>query len=714
MVRDLISGEPLVGATLHLDEQSGGAITDANGAFRIEKVAPGLHQLVVSYLGYEKHQEQNIWVKTGKTIYLTIDLTRQPGQLEELVVSANHPLTQMSSLEITEEKINRYAATYYDPARLLLASSDVMVTNDQNNQISVRGLSPELNVWRLEGVEIVNPNHLSNAGTFNDQPAATGGGVNILSAQLLDMSKFDIGQMDNSKNNAVAGLFDMNLRNGYAGHHQFTAQASVIGLDFSAEGPLAKNSRASYIANYRYSFTGLLGLMGVDFGGETIGFQDLSFNVNLPMKNKSNLKVFAFGGMSSNDFEATDPQDRKVQKDLYDIYYQGKTGGIGTTFQTPLGKNLNLSLTSVFSASQNKRDQTFAIDSPLVIQMLNYNHINQEIWANRLNTTLAMGRSTLHFGSALNYYHYYQDFSGEIYTPTTRKTMLLSPYLNWHLQVTSWLKLEFGTTYYYATLGDTQKDKLDYRGTLYIEGDHTAIALSAGKYTQLNQPNAYYLRYREDSPMEIQFFDFTESYRYLASLAQSIGKLTLHVEGFYYYFPKIWQYSYYSYALPWTFATYQAQTTGVSLSAEGSTPQFYYLVSGTMFNSTFDETQDNPYNIKYSYSGVLGKKWSFPKLDQDRQLGINIKAIYQGGTRQYSYEQDTYDYKSQLNNYARLDIRVQWTTSKKKSTRTWAIDIQNLTNRENEAYQYYDNVTKQVEMTYQLGMLPILTYRIEF
>ena len=82
---------------------------------------------------------------------------------------------------------------------------------------------------------------------------------------MLDKSEFKYGAMDNSASNVVGGLFDMNLRNGYAGDYQYTAQASFIGFDLSAEGPVVKEKPASFLVNYRYSFTGLLGRNGRGF-----------------------------------------------------------------------------------------------------------------------------------------------------------------------------------------------------------------------------------------------------------------------------------------------------------------------------------------------------------------------------------------------------------------------------------------------------------------
>ena len=133
----------------------------------------------------------------------------------------------------------------------------VVAANDQGNSIIVKGNSPNGLLWRLNGLDIVNPNHLANAGTLSDKPISNGGGVNILSAQMLDRTQFYTGGFPASFGNALSGILDMNLREGSKNKAEGTAQASLLGLDLSLETPLSKNNNASALVNYRYSTVGL-------------------------------------------------------------------------------------------------------------------------------------------------------------------------------------------------------------------------------------------------------------------------------------------------------------------------------------------------------------------------------------------------------------------------------------------------------------------------
>ncbi|HRO39737.1 MAG TPA: hypothetical protein PLY76_01390, partial [Flavobacteriales bacterium] len=62
----------------------------------------------------------------------------------------------------------------------------------------------------------------------------------------------------------------------------------------------------------------------------------------------------------------------------------------------------------------------------------------------------------------------------------------------------------------------------------------------------------------------------------------------------------------------------------------------------------------------------------------------------------------------------RLDLRIYLKRDRKGRTGLWALDLQNATNARNEAFRYYDHRQGGVVTKYQLGIIPNLSYRIEF
>ena len=91
-----------------------------------------------------------------------------------------------SARGFTVEETKRYAGSFNDPARMVSAYAGVDTDPSGNNSIIVRGNSPKGIQWRLEGIDIPNPNHFSDEG-------ATGGPINTLNSQMLANSEFYTG-----------------------------------------------------------------------------------------------------------------------------------------------------------------------------------------------------------------------------------------------------------------------------------------------------------------------------------------------------------------------------------------------------------------------------------------------------------------------------------------------------------------------------------------
>lgn len=298
IIVDKISQSPLPGVVVVLVNSNPliGTSTDEEGRFKLTQVPVGKQTLKVSFIGYKENVMQNLSVNAGKELVLNVSLEEDIKSMSEVVVTAkvekNKPLNDMSMVStraFSVEETQKFAAAVNDPARMATSFAGVVNGSDGGNMISIRGNSPNGLLWRMEGVEIPNPNHFSNVGT-------SGGGIAIISSQLLSNSDFSTGAFASEYGNALSGVFDLKLRKGNNQKREYTFQAGVLGVDVSTEGPFKKGYDGSYLVNYRYSTLGLLSKMGVPIGDATTTFQDLSFNVSLPTKKLGTFGVFGFGG----------------------------------------------------------------------------------------------------------------------------------------------------------------------------------------------------------------------------------------------------------------------------------------------------------------------------------------------------------------------------------------------------------------------------------
>src|SRR6478735_2866128 len=318
IVTDEILQKPIEGASVIIAETKTGTVTDAAGNFRFDYVPVGKVTLIVSYVGYKDNAVAGITVNAGKEIVLNINLQERVQVNTDVVVKANSkknkPLNDMSLVSaraFTVEETQKYPAAINDPLRMATNFAGVATADDGMNQIVIRGNSPTGLLWRMEGIDIPNPNHFSEAGS-------SGGGISILSSQLLANSDFLTGAFAAEYGNALSGVFDLKLRKGNNEKKEYALQAGLLGLNAAAEGPLSASHKGSWLVNYRYSTLSLLNNMGLDLAEGTTNFQDLSYNIYLPTKNKGIFTLFGFGGLSSqNQKIETDSSKWEMQDDRY-------------------------------------------------------------------------------------------------------------------------------------------------------------------------------------------------------------------------------------------------------------------------------------------------------------------------------------------------------------------------------------------------------------
>jgi hypothetical protein len=308
-----------------------GTLTDSSGAFVIYHVPVGRVGIQVSHVGYEPLALQNIVVESGKETVLALEVLEKLGVTqEEIVVTGrekliNRQMATVSATTFNAEDTRRYAGSRNDVARMAANFAGVGTANDSGNDIVIRGNSPLGLLWRLEGVDIPNPNHFGSLG-------ATGGPVGMLNNNVIGQSAFFTGAFPASYGNATAGVFDLSLRKGNSNKREFTGQVGFNGLELGAEGPVSNKSRASYLVYYRYSIPGLLKSLGVDVGtGAAVPrYQDMSFKIDVPTKSAGQFTLFGMGGASKISFKGDLKDTGNFYNDPYhDLYNSAKMGVAG-------------------------------------------------------------------------------------------------------------------------------------------------------------------------------------------------------------------------------------------------------------------------------------------------------------------------------------------------------------------------------------------------
>ncbi len=172
-VYDSLSGEPLVSATVLLEELRKGKFTNADGYFILPQVPFGTYHLRISYLGY-RHRTILVTLSAKRPnrslrIFLipdTIEIGKVVVEAEreiekrEVIISRVHiPTQQLTSVRIASER-DIFRTLQYLPG--ILASSQV------SSGLYIRGGSPDQNLILLDGATVYNPSHAFGFySTFN-------------------------------------------------------------------------------------------------------------------------------------------------------------------------------------------------------------------------------------------------------------------------------------------------------------------------------------------------------------------------------------------------------------------------------------------------------------------------------------------------------------------------------------------------------------------
>jgi hypothetical protein len=745
---------PLIGATVVLltAEQPTGAMTDPNGKFRLPAVPVGKHTLRVTYLGYKEAIIPNITLNSGKEVDLIIELEEALITTQEVVVRAKtvkqKPLNELSTVSartFSVEETQRFAAAVNDPGRMASSFAGVAMSNDGSNTIAIRGNAPNGLLWRMEGVDIPNPNHFSAVGT-------SGGGISILSAQVLSNSDFVTGAFAAEYGNALSGVFDLKLRKGNAEKREFTLQAGLLGLDAAAEGPMRFGKQTgSFLVNYRYSTLSVLGKLGVNLGDAQTDFQDLSFNLWMPAGKLGQFTLFGMGGLSNQKYQGqadsllwVDNGDKQYSWD-----FKANTGVVGLTHSLVLGDNTFLrNVVAVSGTSNGSRTDEFQKDYSLR-RLFDGGYDQVKTTVSSTLTHKFNARHLLRTGAYVNFmdYDFQQnewDDEAERLVEQLRNTgtaASANAFAQWQYRASERLTVNAGAHAIYFSLNNTYS--VEPRAAVrYAFNERQSLSLGYGLHGQLQPLGVYFIK-NETGVQPNRDLELTRAHHLVLSYDHTLpGNWRLKPELYYQAL----------FDVPVTRDTRDAfsmlnviegfsgeiltnrgkgRNYGAELTVEKFlTNGFYFLLSTALFRSEYQGSDEvwrsTRFNSNFVNSLVTGKEWNWNRGRKNRTFGINLKLTAMGGLRETpidlaaSIEQgktvrdENRAFEERMPDYFRLDTGVKIKRNYERLTTTLGLDIQNTTNRENIFGRYYDDKSKTIKYWYQAPLIPVLSYRVEF
>ena len=761
-VTDAVTGYPLIGANVILLNSNPlvGTITDVNGHFELAAIPVGRQNLEVSYVGYYNNIIPNILLTSGKEVVLQIRLEEKAIEMEEVVVKAGrrkdqaiNEMATVSARTFSVEETERFAGSLGDPARMVANYAGVMTQNDSRNDIIIRGNSPIGVLWRMEGVEIPNPNHFGALGT-------TGGPVSMVNNNLLANSDFLTGAFPAEYGNATAGAFDLNLRSGNNRKAEFTGQIGFNGFEAGIEGPFLKlqnGQKASYLANFRYSTLEVLDKLGFNFGtGEAIPqYKDLTFLVDLPGTRLGRFKVFGLWGDSfiklgreASDTNSNSYSNRGMATDFgsglavigmsHTYYFNEKT-----RIKSTLSYQQTYSTTVLDSVRQDLPEVPFLRSRQQENRWSFSTQFRQKINArNNYSFGLVLDNFNIDYIDSLNHPDY-----GEFITraDVSGQMAMVRAYGQYQHHFGEQLTAYTGLHLQYFGLND--ETAVEPRlGARYKLNNRNTFNLGFGLHSQI-QPKVIYFAQTWDSISRTYHktnvdLGYTRSSHFVLGYDHLFNQdFRIRMETYYqhlYNVPVKESFPEFSlinagdfFGLPMEDSLENngtGQNYGIELTVEKFLSKgYYFLFTASLFDSKYRGADAKLRNTAFNGNYVFNLLGGYErKLGRNLRLTLDLKTVLAGGRRHVPIDLEesirtggevrdwSRAYEDRYNDYFRTDFRIGIKLNGKRASQEWAIDLQNLTGFQSIFMEGYDVHEEEIYTVYQQGFIPMFLYRIHF
>ncbi|MEN8158198.1 MAG: TonB-dependent receptor [Bacteroidota bacterium] len=219
VVKDRLSGEALIGATVSVMELNLGDASDLHGHYRINSLPPGDYTMEIRYIGYhsvrvpvslqpgeELKQDVLLDVESivGEEAVITVQAKGQIASINQQL--ADNTIKNIVSAKKIQETPNANAAE----AIGRIAGVSIVRSGGEGSKVVIRGLAPKFNKVQVEGISMASTGgddrstdlsmispymldgiELSKAAMADQEGDVIGGSVNFILRQAPDEMTFD-------------------------------------------------------------------------------------------------------------------------------------------------------------------------------------------------------------------------------------------------------------------------------------------------------------------------------------------------------------------------------------------------------------------------------------------------------------------------------------------------------------------------------------------
>ena len=285
-VADSANANPLLGASVYVEQQSTGAETSANGKYSL-RLAAGKHKVALSFVGY-KTKIIDVELRADTTVNFT--LASENIDLEEAIVSAEKRNANVTRSEMGVERLRMKHVRLIpalmgevDILKAIRMLPGVQSTSEGSSSFSVRGGSPDQNLILFDEATVYNASHLM--GFFS-----------VFNNDAVDDLKLYKGDITPAYGGRLSSLLAVNSHEPSIEKFGGTGGVGTISSRLMLETPAGENLSIFAAGRRTYADLFLALSSDSDLKNTRLYFYDLNGKINWRINSANRISLSAYGG----------------------------------------------------------------------------------------------------------------------------------------------------------------------------------------------------------------------------------------------------------------------------------------------------------------------------------------------------------------------------------------------------------------------------------
>lgn len=749
-IRDSLSNEPLVGATIF--ETKSGAVGIANeyGFFSLR--VPSMENLEVcfSYVGYQA-KCQPLFLKQDTLLNIPLFLG---VNLSEITISAqkNAPKPDLGKIEVNPLSIKKIPTLLGEPdvLKAIQILPGVSGGREGTSLLHIRGGSPDQTLILLDDVPIYYPVHI-------------GGFASVFDANTINKLTLYKGGINAKYGNRGSGVLDIRLKEGHNKEWKKEVGVGLLASKIFVEGPIKKDTTTMMFA-VRRSLIDIVSrsIFRLQGNGEEVGYtlSDAHFKIKHRLSQHHHLSASLYTSGDNILLQFTGGNDISSYKDRSRIrwgnylasiqsqYFQSNYTWTQALIFTRFNYAINIHSEEFEQGEKSLFNASFATN----IQDIGYKTTLEYNLDNALKVTIGADMLSHRFAPQIQSFdsnNAFQNLDTLIHAPNVYafETNFFA-HFDWNI-APNW-QLNGGIRY---TFFDVLKN--DYRQNHYLQPrlllqyqPSQSWSISAA-YDKMNQFLHLLSNTGGGLPMDLWVPATSKAlpesvHQLSAGIHFKKNNLKSSIEGYYKTLDNLVEFSEgVSFFRGNTNWENKIETNGKGISkgleflTQYSNKRFNATLAYTLSKTTrqftnlnnnepFPYRYDRRHDIAFSFSLFLKNDWEMTTLwvfntGEHLTLAQEQFSLYDLNN-QSPLQYPNYDFSAnnahlyngrngyQLPYYHRLDVNFQQTKQLQKGERTLSFGLYNAYNRINPYYVYFKKSKEGQQQLYKLGLFPILPF----